>query len=70
MTATARALDPYAVLGLPRYTATDAQVKARRRVLLRVVHPDANPDVDAAERSALDRETAAIKGCLRRPSRS
>jgi hypothetical protein len=64
MTATARAFDPYAVLGLPRYSATDAQVKARQRVLLRVIHPDANPDVDAEERSALDREAAAINGAV------
>jgi hypothetical protein len=52
--------DPYEVLGLPRFTSTAAQVKARQRALLAKVHPDVAQDVDSDVRAELNREAAKI----------
>ncbi|MEU7281771.1 J domain-containing protein [Streptomyces sp. NPDC045431] len=49
--------DPYAVLGVPA-TASDAQVTAAFRALVRALHPDAAPGTPGA-REELDRVVAA-----------
>jgi hypothetical protein len=52
--------DPYAVLGLPRYVSTNGEIRARRRALLRIVHPDAHPEFGGERRTAFDRRAASI----------